>query len=248
MTVVFGGGGAFGFGFDRGVADGLIDAGVDLFTAPMLGTSAGAITAASLMTGQSFAEVTDVWAGVSAQFPSKWRSPIEKFTDRVFGDARPGEFPAELRTVATRLPRYKRVVMTPEHFSVSNMVAASCAIPPVVRTQVIDGVRYGDGGLVSAASADFAPDVAVMLLVTPLARPISGAIGRFNSAQAKRETKKWKQRAGGRVIHIVPTNEIAKMFGRTLRDVTNIDIGRQVYGPSRELGRRLGTDITTRVA
>jgi len=48
VATCFGSGGAFGIGFNMGVARALLDAGIPLTSVPMLGTSAGAWTAAAL--------------------------------------------------------------------------------------------------------------------------------------------------------------------------------------------------------
>lgn len=51
MATCFGGGGAFGIGFDMGVARALTEAGIPIRSGPMLGTSAGSWTAAALAVG-----------------------------------------------------------------------------------------------------------------------------------------------------------------------------------------------------
>lgn len=245
---VFGGGGGYGFGFNYGVADGLRDAGVDLFSAPVMGTSAGAITAASLVGEISFEQVAQHWESVLAAQDSPWRSDPYQLIEPLFGRLDPAEFATELRTVAVRLPRWQRLVMTTDHFRVADMVAASCAVPPVVRTVVIDGIRYGDGGLVSGGSADLATDADVLVLITPMSRQIKGVIGAFNSWQARRELAKWQRRTGGDVLHVGPTEGIAAKFSARLSDVASIAIGRSVYDQSREYGREVAARLESLIA
>src|SRR4051812_35294776 len=61
VAACFGGGGAYGIGFNLGVATGLQDAGIDVLGGPMLGTSAGAYAAAALRSGVSFEAVMSAW-------------------------------------------------------------------------------------------------------------------------------------------------------------------------------------------
>lgn len=243
IGLVLGGGGGYGFGFDRGVVDGLIDAGVEVYGAPMMGTSAGAIAAASVLAGLSFEEVADRWEEVLAAQTGRWRTdPYELFAP-LFDGVDPTEFPVPLRTVAVQLPRWRRLVMTTDQFRVTDMVAASCAVPPVVRTVVIDGVRYGDGGLVSNASADLATDADVIVVVTPIARPVSGPLGAFGSWQVRREITKWRRRTGAVSLHVPPNETIAARFRPRLSDVADIAIGRSVYDASRSYGREAGARV-----
>ena len=62
MAACFGGGGAFGIGFDMGVARALTEAGIPVTSGPMLGTSAGAWTAAALAVGADLGDILAAWS------------------------------------------------------------------------------------------------------------------------------------------------------------------------------------------
>src|SRR4051794_6971262 len=70
LTTCFGGGGAFGIGFNLGVARALHAGGIPLTAHPMLGSSAGAWTAAALVVG---ADLEDIQASWSRRSPGKVR-------------------------------------------------------------------------------------------------------------------------------------------------------------------------------
>jgi hypothetical protein len=102
----FGGGGSFGIGFGMGVVAGLRDAGVPVDQGPMLGTSAGAWTAAAVA-----AEVThDDLLGLSDTYePSDDPVRVIEMTRAVFGEHRDPrvssvvlELPLVLRKIFSR--------------------------------------------------------------------------------------------------------------------------------------------------
>ena len=57
LAGAFGGGGLFGIGYAMGVIEGLREQGIDLSTAPMVGTSAGSWAAAATALGVDFQAV-----------------------------------------------------------------------------------------------------------------------------------------------------------------------------------------------
>jgi predicted acylesterase/phospholipase RssA len=83
----FGGGGAFGIGFEMGVVSGLLDGGIPVDKGPMLGTSAGAWTAASVAVGITYDQLVEV-AGSHGRTGDPAR--VIDITRSVFGDGRDG--------------------------------------------------------------------------------------------------------------------------------------------------------------
>src|SRR5256885_10779685 len=63
ISSCFGSGGAFGIGFDMGVVTALIDSGIPVDKGPMLGTSAGAWTAASVAAGLTWDQLLGIPEG-----------------------------------------------------------------------------------------------------------------------------------------------------------------------------------------
>ena len=84
VVACFGGGGAFGVGFDMGVARALVEAGIPVSSGPMLGTSAGAWTAARLAVGIDLDEIL----GVVARRAAGGHVPVIDITRPLFGAAR----------------------------------------------------------------------------------------------------------------------------------------------------------------
>jgi NTE family protein len=87
-------------------------------------------------------------------------------------------------------------------------VAASCAVPGVWPPVSIDGRRYVDGGVRSAANVDLAAGYERVVVIAPVVR----AAGRSSSVAG--------QVAGlpGRVVVISPDRAARRVFGRNLLD------------------------------
>ena len=242
LTACFAGGGAFGYGFHMGVADGMGAAGIDIARFPMVGTSAGSHAAASLGSGRTFDEIADLWADQVAATPPRFAADGEPFVIPMYGDRQADDVAA----VAVRVLGWRRRSFHSTEHSLTDLVAASSALPPILRPHRIDGKRYIDGGAVSMASADLAPAADLLLLLTPFSRRDQGIAGRIGGWQAKRETRKWEQRHGGEVVHVRPTAEMAALGGRRLREVVDMSIGRAVYPMAVELGREVAAEIRSR--
>ena len=60
LSVVYGGGGVFGIAYGAGVAHGLSKGGIDVATAPALGTSAGAWAASAVALGMGYEHFADM--------------------------------------------------------------------------------------------------------------------------------------------------------------------------------------------
>lgn len=222
-----------------GVADGLADRGFDLPRHPMVGTSAGSHAAASIDTGLTFDDVAQIWE-TFVDGRSLWRlgRGID-LSGLIYG----GLSATEVDAVAVRLLTLRRRLLRAEEYPLADIVAASSSVLPIVRPHKIDGRRYVDGGLVSLASIDLAPDADLLLAVTPYAVAGLGIAGRVGDFQARREIKKWQRRHGGSVLQVVPSDEIAALGTSRLREIVDIRIGRSVYPLAVELGRHVADII-----
>lgn len=239
LATNFGGGGAFGYGFNMGIAHGLRAAGLDVVRYPMVGTSAGSHTVATLRTGLDFDGFCDLW-----------ESRVGEQTDGFWGDGygfseaayREVDDP-DVSAIAVRLRPRRRVVLRSDRYPIADITAASSAAVPVLRPHRIDGVWYADGGIVSLASGDLTPAADLMLLVTPFARAGQGVAGWAGARQARREIASWTRRHGGDVLHVVPTAEMVAFGGRRLRDIVDIRIGRAVYPLAVQYAGRVADEL-----
>jgi NTE family protein len=151
----------------------------------------------------------------------------------------------DVAAVAVRLLTLRRHVLRADDHRLVDIVAASSAVPPVVRPHRIDGRRYLDGGVRSLASADLAPDADLLVLLTPFAARGQGITGRIGAWQARREIRRWTRRTGGDVLHVVPSPEMAAISSSRLSDVGDMRFGRAVYPLAVELGHHVGELIAS---
>lgn len=239
LAICFGGGGAFAFGFDMGVADGLRDRGIDPARPALLGTSAGSHTAAAIDLGLSFEHVAALWERyIDGASPRRRIRGID-LAGPIYG----GRGSTDVGAVAVRVLTLRRHVLSSEEHALADIVAASSSVPLFVRAHKIDGKRYVDGGAVSLASIDLAPDADLLLAVTPFAVEELGLGGRIGAMQARREIRKWFAEHGGSVIHVVPSPSMAAHGSSRLRDLGDMRIGRAVYPEAVELGRHVADII-----
>lgn len=239
LAVCFGGGGAFGYGFNMGVADGLAAEGFDLANVPMVGTSAGSHAAATIDTDLEFDDVATLW---QTYIDGASRLRLARGID-LSGPIYGGRDATDLGAVAVRLLTLRRRVLDAEEYPLADIVAASSSVLPIVRPHRIDGKRYVDGGTVSLASIDLSPNADLLLAVTPYAVKGLGIAGRFGAFQAKREIRKWSERHAGSVLHVVPSTEMAALGTSRIRDIAEMRIGRAVYPLAVELGRHVANEI-----
>lgn len=241
LAVCFGGGGAFGFGFAMGVADGLRDGGIDLRQWPILGTSAGSHAAAAIDTQLAFDHVATLWEHYIDNAPKRRRARGIDLSGPIYG----ARGATEVGAVVVRLLTLHRQVLSSDQYPLADIVAASSSVLPIVGPHKIDGKRYIDGGTISIASIDLAPDADLLLAVTPFAVKGLGIGGRLGAFQARREIPKWRDRHGGSVLHIVPSDRMAALGSSRLRDLGDMRIGRAVHPLAVELGRHVA-DIVHR--
>jgi predicted acylesterase/phospholipase RssA len=230
LASCFGGGGAYGIGFNLGVANALLDSGYALDHAPMLGTSAGAWAAACLATGVTFDEVMACWAAHEGRgSPTR----VIELTSAVFGDRRDDR----VNTMAMHLPSGRRVSLRGGEHSLADIVAASSSPPRLAVPHVIGGRRYIDAGIIRGTSADRARRAEVLVLVVPIATGILGRFGRMSEQLARYEMLRWRGRTRGRVLYVRPDSAVASLIsGRD--SLFDRDVARRTYEVAYGLGQR----------
>jgi NTE family protein len=233
LAVCLGGGGAFGIGFNMGVALGLREAGIDVTRAPMLGTSAGAYAAAALAAGITFDDIAQHWTRfVEVVGRRPWVRTAD-LTDEIYGHATA----RGTSSVAVRLLNFRRTILSGETIGLSDLVAASSSPIPLARPHRVQGRRYVDGGLRRQASADLAPAADLQLLVSPFAHRAQGFMGRQGARQAKREIRRWTARSGGQVLHVIASDDVCALGARGMAAIGDMEVGRKVYELALPLGR-----------
>ncbi len=239
LAVCFGGGGAFGYGFNMGVADGLAERGIDLSKWPLLGTSAGAHAAATIDTSLEFDDVATIWQRYIEGSATRRRAKGIDLSAPIYG----ARGATDVGTVAVRLFTLRRRVLSSDDYPLADIVAASSSVLPIVKPHRIDGKRYVDGGTVSLASIDLSSNADLLLAVTPFAVKGLGIGGRLGKFQARREIRKWSDKHEGSVLHVVPSEEMAELGSSRFRDIGDMRIGRAVYPLAVELGRHVADII-----
>lgn len=149
--VALGGGGARGFAH-AGALKAMEEVGIkpDI----LAGVSAGAIVAVMYASGLSPAGIVKAFDGKSFSEFCEWGIPrggflslegFKQFIRSVTGVERLEQLPIPTLVGATDIERGEPVIFSSG--DIGDVVAASCSIPVVFRPQVIDGVRYADGGV-----------------------------------------------------------------------------------------------------
>jgi NTE family protein len=229
VATCFGGGGAFGIGFDMGVARALTDEGIPLGSGPMLGTSAGSWTAAALAVG---ADLTDILASWT-EAPRERKARVIELTRPLFGDARD----ARVSTAAIRLPVLYPAILSGADHDLADQVAASSSPPRVAEPHRIDGHRYIDAGIVTTTSADRAPSADLLVVVAPLAGPVLGRLGAISARIVALEMMRWRV-TGGHVLFIRPNRAVGALAGTKTADVLDPAIVEPTYRAAYQLGLR----------
>lgn len=109
-------------------------------------------------------------------------------------------------------------------------VGASCAVPGVWPPVTIDGRRYVDGGVRSAANVDLAAGYERVVVIAPVVRAASRASSVAAQAAA----------LSGRSVVVSPDEAARRAFGRNLLDPSR-------RGPAARAGRTQATQEATRV-
>jgi predicted acylesterase/phospholipase RssA len=232
IAACFGGGGAFGIAFDMGVVAGLLDGRIPVDRGPMLGTSAGAWTAASLAAGITHDELVETSIGSA---PTRRPVAVIDLTRAVYGDRRDSRVSA----MVIELPTGVRRTLSGADHSLAELVAASSSPPRLAAPHRVEGRRCIDAGITRSTSVDRAKPARVLVVVAPIAGGVLGRFGRISEQVTRYEMQRWRLRTGGDVLYVRPTRRIeALVAGRGFAGLLDVDVARRAYEPSYELGRR----------
>lgn len=236
IAVCFGGGGGYAYGFNMGVAEGMLDSGIDIRRWPMIGTSAGSHAVASIAHGHRFSELAPEWSALGEKITRPFWIRASDLSEACYANDPLG---GPHGGVAVRMSTFRRRILWADEVTAVDYTAASSTVFPAARPHKIDGRRYVDGGFRSAASADLAPAADLLLLITAFADRRQGVLGRAGRWQARREIPKWERAHRGAVIHVGPTDEMTDVKMRGIRALGDIELGRVIYELARPLGRAL---------
>ncbi|MBV8952000.1 MAG: hypothetical protein JOZ99_14070 [Actinobacteria bacterium] len=230
----FGGGGAFGISFEMGVVAGLRDAGIPVEQGPMLGTSAGAWTAASVAAGVTYDELM---SRSESQYRAGEPARVIDMTRAVFGDRRD----SRVSGMAIQLPLGARRMLRGVRYPLAEIVAASSSPPRFAAPHRIDGRRYIDAGVTRSTSVDRAASARVLVVVAPLAGRVLGAFGRVSEQVTRYEMQRWRLRTAGDVLYVRPTRGIAALLGgHGIEAILDPEVAHTAFEPAYELGMRCG--------
>jgi NTE family protein len=229
VAVCFGGGGAFGIGFNLGVARALSEAGIPITSGPMLGTSAGAWTAAALAVGAELADIEATWRNA----PRNGKTRVIELTRPLFQYARD----PRVSTMAIGLPVPYPVVLSGDEHDLADQVAASSSPPRLAVAHRIDGRRYIDAGLLTTTSADRAPMADLLVVVAPLAGPVLGRFGAYSARVVAYEMMRWRM-GGGQVLYVRPNRAVGALAGTRAADLLESERAQPTYRAAYELGKR----------
>src|SRR5262245_33157409 len=234
----FGGGGSFGIGFGMGVVSGLRDSGIPVDRGPMLGTSAGSWTAASVAAGVTH---DDLLRLVDFYEPSDDPVRVIDMTRAVFGEHR---YARAFGVVVQRAPR-RLQILHGGHHTLADVVAASSSPPKFASPHKVGGRKYIDAGILRSTSVDRAESARVLVVVAPIAGGVLGTIGRVYEQVTRCEIQHWRVKSGGGdVLYIGPTREIVSLItARGLDGILEPEVGARVYDASYELGRQRGEEF-----
>jgi hypothetical protein len=234
----FGGGAAFGIGFNLGVAHALTDNGIPVADGPMLGSSAGSWTAAALVTDVSFDQIMDLFdRNPRTSAPVK----VIELTSAVFGD----RMDPRVTGVALHVPSGVRVRLSGARYPLADVVAASSSPPRLARPHRLGNNRYIDP-MTRTTSADRAKAARVLVVVAPMAGRVLGPLGRLNDQFAHYEISRWRQRTRGEVLYVRPTRAIADLVAGGRDDLFDVQIARRTRDAAYELGLRCAERFRTR--
>jgi predicted acylesterase/phospholipase RssA len=243
VGLCMGGGGPFGIAFHLGVTTALIDGGVPLDKAPMMGLSAGSFAAAALATGTPLSRIATVWRQLEAARPRHTRATAIDVTAPMFGHA----WDRRVCGVSMLLPRPRRVLLSGARHSLADIVAASSSPWGVSRGHSIGNRLHYDAGSVSNTAADLAPAAGRLLVLAPFSQPSLGVQGHYWEARLQREVLLWRLRHQGRVEVLRPSAGVVAAGGRTVRQAMNIahieDTFNEAYTQGQRLLGRLGDDL-----
>lgn len=240
FSLAFGGGGLFGIAYLMGLAEALADGGVDVGTAPTIGTSAGSWAAAALGLGIRWSDAVEIIGPEAPRLPDPRPGRLRAVAGDLFGERRV----PTMRAVMCSLPRLRRVVLSGADHAVADLVAASSAVPGILAPHKIDGTRYVDGNLRSMASADLADDADHLIVMAPIAGPMFGPGGRVAERVLRREMQHWQRDHEGGQLWLMRPNHAIAALARIPTQLFDMDRAKRCY----DLSYAQGSGILARWA
>lgn len=236
-SIVLGGGGAFGIGYESGILDEFRERGAEFQDAQVLGTSAGAWVGGFIGMAKNYDDVTSKVKTIKA--PNRKPGYLQELTREVFGDDRA----ANVSAVALQLPKKgarkpRAVKLNGGDYDLADIVAASSAVPGIFHSVQIGEHRYWDGGVRSIVSADLAPRSHTVLAIAAMTQHFMPPVGPVLELQLQRELKKWGENNGGKVVYIRPNRAIGELI-HSVKDCFSIEIGKRAY----EMARHQAADL-----
>ncbi len=234
LAMVYGGGGVFGIAYTAGVAAGLAEAGVPVATAPALGTSAGAWTAAAVALGMGY----DAFRGLSSpSVPNRRSGVLAEIGRQLFGEA----YHPLVAVSAVCVRSRRRHILDGGRYPLADLVAASSAVPGLLPAHRVDGRLYVDGGMWSVTSVDAAAEADHVVVVAPLAGAVMGPMGLTAGLLLERELARWRSRHPGCAITLIrPNLAIAQLVGLRPLALFDDERARRAYPLAVEQGLRHG--------
>jgi NTE family protein len=222
VSLVFGGGGAFGIAWHLAVIDALRDAGLPLADAPAIGTSAGSWACAALkldLSFDAFAQIDDI------AIPDRRAGVLAAIARDLVGDATaPG-----VRISTVELPFLRRRLHDGAEHPIADLMAASSAVPGVFAPHPIGGSRHVDGGVRSMASIDAAEPARLLVASLPIVGPLFGPVGRVMETTSRAALARWRRSTGGRTLVLRPGRRFSQLVGMRPHALFDQEIAREVY-------------------
>ncbi len=212
-----------------GVARALTEAGIPVGSGPMLGTSAGAWTAAALAVGADLDDVLAAWRTA----PQEGKPRVIDITRPMFGDRRD----SRVSTAAVRLPVLYPTILSGADHDLADLVAASSSPPRIAAPHRLDGHRYIDAGIITTTSADRAPPADLLVAVAPMAGPVLGRLGAVAARMVAFELMRWRM-SGGQVLFIRPNRAVGALAGTKTTHLLDPAIAEPTSRAAYELGAR----------
>jgi NTE family protein len=222
VSVVFGGGGAFGIAWHVAVITALKDAGVRLDDAPAIGTSAGSWACAALRLGLSFEDFAAIG---DINVPDRRPNMLADIARDLVGDA----CVSDVRVSTVELPRLRRRLHSSEDHPIADLMAASSAVPGLFSPHPIGGTMHVDGGVRSMSSADRAAPARLLVASLPIAGPLFGPVGRVMETTTRNALARWRRSTGGHTLVLRPGRRLADLVGLRPHALFDQDLARAVY-------------------
>ncbi len=222
VSVVFGGGGAFGIAWHIAVITALADAGICLDDAPAIGTSAGSWACAALRLGLGFDEFAQIG---DIKVPDRRPNMLASIARDLVGEATIDD----VRISTVELPLLRRRLHDSADYPIADLMAASSAVPGLFAPHPIGGSLQVDGGVRSMVSADRAEPARLLVASLPIAGPLFGPVGRVMETTARNALARWRRANGGHTLVLRPGRRLADLVGLRPNTLFDQSLARAVY-------------------